>query len=54
MYEKILKKTPKDAQLAAKIGLAYIRTHKYSKAINYYETALKATPQGAPQTNPLR
>ncbi|KAI6661121.1 hypothetical protein LOD99_13843 [Oopsacas minuta] len=41
VYESVLKKNPKDASLSRKIGQVLVVTHNYSKAINYYETALK-------------
>ncbi|XP_015214562.1 tetratricopeptide repeat protein 21B isoform X1 [Lepisosteus oculatus] len=41
VYEQALKKSPKDGALASKIGKALVKTHNYSKAINYYEAALK-------------
>ena len=44
VYESALKKNPRDAKLASKIGKAFVKTHNYNKAINYYETALKQTP----------
>ncbi|XP_069472384.1 tetratricopeptide repeat protein 21B [Ambystoma mexicanum] len=45
VYEQALKKNPKDGTLASKIGKALIKTHNYSKAINYYEAALKTGQQ---------
>jgi len=44
IYETALRKNPKDAVLANKIGKALAKTHQFGKAINYYEAALK---QGA-------
>uniref|UniRef100_A0A8C3VG32 Tetratricopeptide repeat protein 21B n=1 Tax=Catharus ustulatus TaxID=91951 RepID=A0A8C3VG32_CATUS len=41
VYEQALKKNPKDPSLASKIGKALIKTHNYSKAINYYEAAVR-------------
>lgn len=41
VYEQALKRNPRDAQLASKMGLALVKTHHYGKAINYYEHALK-------------
>ncbi|KAM7154070.1 tetratricopeptide repeat protein 21B isoform 5-T5 [Macrochelys suwanniensis] len=41
VYEQALKKNPRDGTLASKIGKALIKTHNYSKAISYYEAALK-------------
>ncbi|CAK8690557.1 unnamed protein product [Clavelina lepadiformis] len=40
VYEKALRKNPKDGALASKIGQAMIKTHDYKKAIAYYETAI--------------
>lgn len=45
VYETALKKNPKDASLASKIGQALVKTHNYGKAINYYEAALKSGGQ---------
>ncbi|XP_074856704.1 tetratricopeptide repeat protein 21B isoform X2 [Carettochelys insculpta] len=45
IYEQALKKNPKDLTLASKIGKALIKTHNYSKAISYYEAALKTGQQ---------
>ncbi|XP_061464567.1 tetratricopeptide repeat protein 21B [Rhineura floridana] len=45
VYEQALKMNPRDGALARKIGNALIKTHKYSKAINYYEAALKTGQQ---------
>ncbi|XP_053554367.1 tetratricopeptide repeat protein 21B [Bombina bombina] len=44
-YEQALKKNPRDGSLASKIGKALIKTHNYSKAISYYEAALKSGQQ---------
>ncbi|XP_004703829.1 tetratricopeptide repeat protein 21B isoform X1 [Echinops telfairi] len=40
-YEQALNQNPKDGTVARKIGKALVKTHNYSKAITYYETALK-------------
>uniref|UniRef100_A0A8D0ECK0 Tetratricopeptide repeat domain 21B n=1 Tax=Salvator merianae TaxID=96440 RepID=A0A8D0ECK0_SALMN len=45
VYEQALKKNPRDGALARKIGNALVKTHNYSKAINYYEAALKSGQQ---------
>ncbi|KAJ8306896.1 hypothetical protein KUTeg_014980 [Tegillarca granosa] len=45
VYESALKKNPRDAALASKIGQALVKTHNYGKAINYYEAALKSGGQ---------
>ncbi|VDK46613.1 unnamed protein product [Anisakis simplex] len=49
VYEAALKNNPKDDALAEKIGQAYVQCHLYSKhksatskAVNYYEAALKS------------
>ncbi|XP_048474316.1 tetratricopeptide repeat protein 21B-like [Rhincodon typus] len=41
VYEQVLKKNPHDGYLVRKIGQALIKTHHYTKAIHYFETALK-------------
>ncbi|XP_055505957.1 tetratricopeptide repeat protein 21B-like [Leucoraja erinacea] len=41
VYEQILKKNPHDGQLVRKIGQALVKTHHYTKAIHYFEAALK-------------
>ncbi|XP_019385707.1 PREDICTED: tetratricopeptide repeat protein 21A isoform X3 [Crocodylus porosus] len=45
VYEAAQRKNPLDAALARKIGQAYVKTHQYNKAINYYEVALKMSKQ---------
>ncbi|XP_008061219.1 tetratricopeptide repeat protein 21B [Carlito syrichta] len=40
-YQQALNQNPKDGTLASKIGKALVKTHNYSKAITYYEAALK-------------
>jgi tetratricopeptide repeat protein 21B len=47
VYESALKKNPKDAALATKIGQALVKTHNYGKAINYYEASLKSGGQAS-------
>lgn len=44
-YEQALNHNPKDGTLASKIGKALVKTHNYSKAITYYEAALKSGQQ---------
>ncbi|KAM6178880.1 tetratricopeptide repeat protein 21B [Rhynchocyon petersi] len=44
-YEHALNQNPKDGTLASKIGKALVKTHNYSKAITYYEAALKSGQQ---------
>ncbi|XP_078391007.1 tetratricopeptide repeat protein 21B [Cetorhinus maximus] len=41
VYEQVLKKNPHDGHLVRKIGQAFVKTHHYTKAIHYFETALK-------------
>nr|XP_013815924.1 PREDICTED: tetratricopeptide repeat protein 21B [Apteryx mantelli mantelli] len=45
VYEQALKRSPKDPALASKIGKALVKTHNYSKAISYYEAALRSGQQ---------
>ncbi|XP_071507875.1 tetratricopeptide repeat protein 21B-like [Diadema antillarum] len=45
VYEKALKKNPRDSALASKIGQGLVKTHQYGRAINYYEAALKTGGQ---------
>eukprot|EP00051_Salpingoeca_urceolata_P023185 m.390103 g.390103 ORF g.390103 m.390103 type:complete len:1321 (-) comp20074_c6_seq3:93-4055(-) len=47
VYESALKKNPRDSALASKIGRALVKTHDYSKAINYYEAAVKSGDQSS-------
>ncbi|OWJ99807.1 TTC21B [Cervus elaphus hippelaphus] len=44
-YEQALNHNPKDGTWASKIGKALVKTHNYSKAITYYEAALKSGRQ---------
>lgn len=39
-FKKALKLNPTDALLASKLGRAYVKTHQYVKAINYYNEAV--------------
>uniref|UniRef100_A0A4W3HT16 Tetratricopeptide repeat domain 21A n=1 Tax=Callorhinchus milii TaxID=7868 RepID=A0A4W3HT16_CALMI len=41
IYEHVLKKNPHDGHLVKKIGQALVKTHHYTKAVHYYEAALK-------------
>ncbi|XP_067908211.1 tetratricopeptide repeat protein 21B-like [Heterodontus francisci] len=41
VYEQVLKKNPHDGHLVRKIGQALVKTHHYTKAIHYFEAALK-------------
>ncbi|XP_078085798.1 tetratricopeptide repeat protein 21B [Mustelus asterias] len=41
IYEQVLKKNPHDGHLVRKIGQALVKTHHYTKATHYFETALK-------------
>ncbi|KAG9347780.1 hypothetical protein JZ751_003795, partial [Albula glossodonta] len=45
VYQGALKKSPRDATLATKIGQALVKTHQYSQAVSYYEAALKISGQ---------
>ncbi|XP_015209733.2 tetratricopeptide repeat protein 21B isoform X1 [Lepisosteus oculatus] len=45
IYQDALQKNTRDATLASRIGQALVKTHQYSKAIKYYETALKNSGQ---------
>lgn len=47
VYESALKKNPKEAALATKIGQALVKTHNYAKAINYYEVSLNTGGQAS-------
>uniref|UniRef100_A0A671FL58 Tetratricopeptide repeat domain 21A n=1 Tax=Rhinolophus ferrumequinum TaxID=59479 RepID=A0A671FL58_RHIFE len=45
VYDEAYKKNPHDASLVSRIGQAYVKTHQYPKAINYYEAAQKISGQ---------
>ncbi|XP_069686948.1 tetratricopeptide repeat protein 21B-like [Periplaneta americana] len=45
-YEQALKRNPRDAALACKMGRALVKTHQYGKAINYYKEAVKGEEAG--------
>jgi tetratricopeptide repeat protein 21B len=45
-YEQALKRNPRDASLACKMGRALVKTHQYGKAINYYKEAVKGEDAG--------
>ncbi|XP_045392345.1 tetratricopeptide repeat protein 21A isoform X2 [Lemur catta] len=45
VYDEAYRKNPHDAFLVSRIGQAYVKTHQYSKAINYYEAAQKISGQ---------
>ncbi|XP_004412157.1 PREDICTED: tetratricopeptide repeat protein 21A isoform X2 [Odobenus rosmarus divergens] len=45
VYEEAYRKNPHDASLVSRIGQAYVKTHQYTKAINYYEAAQKISGQ---------
>ncbi|CAL8321389.1 unnamed protein product [Merluccius merluccius] len=47
VYEEALKQNPNDSTLASKIGKALIKTHNYTKAISYYEAALRSEQQSS-------
>lgn len=38
-FKMALRKNPTDPILASKLGRAYVKTHQYNKAINYYKEA---------------
>lgn len=38
-FKMALRKSPSDPILASKLGRAYVKTHQYNKAINYYKEA---------------
>uniref|UniRef100_A0A673TV40 Tetratricopeptide repeat domain 21A n=1 Tax=Suricata suricatta TaxID=37032 RepID=A0A673TV40_SURSU len=44
-YDDAYRKNPHDAFLVSRMGQAYVKTHQYSKAINYYEAAQKMNGQ---------
>ena len=44
VFEKARSLDPNDAEMASKIGMAFITTHDYAKAIQYYNNAVKAEP----------
>ncbi|KAL2804032.1 tetratricopeptide repeat protein 21A isoform 2 [Daubentonia madagascariensis] len=45
VYDEAYRKNPHDAYLVSRIGQAYVKTHQYTKAINYYEAAQKISGQ---------
>ncbi|XP_037703418.1 tetratricopeptide repeat protein 21A isoform X2 [Choloepus didactylus] len=45
VYDAAYRKNPHDASLVSRIGQAYVKTHQYTKAINYYEAAQKISGQ---------
>uniref|UniRef100_A0A8C9BY70 Tetratricopeptide repeat domain 21A n=1 Tax=Phocoena sinus TaxID=42100 RepID=A0A8C9BY70_PHOSS len=45
VYDEAYRKNPHDASLISRIGQAYVKTHQYTKAINYYEAAQKISGQ---------
>uniref|UniRef100_A0A8C5K0R6 Tetratricopeptide repeat domain 21A n=1 Tax=Jaculus jaculus TaxID=51337 RepID=A0A8C5K0R6_JACJA len=45
VYDEAYRKNPHDATLVSRIGQAYVKTHQYTKAINYYEAAQKISGQ---------
>ncbi|KAJ3295051.1 Tetratricopeptide repeat protein 21B [Borealophlyctis nickersoniae] len=48
VYESALESNPEGVVLASKIGKALVKTHNYSRAINYYESALSnESPMGS-------
>ncbi|XP_075683454.1 tetratricopeptide repeat protein 21A [Rhinoderma darwinii] len=45
VYDQAQRKKPNDATLAKRVGLSLVKTHQFKKAINYYEAALKMSPE---------
>ncbi|XP_073437605.1 tetratricopeptide repeat protein 21A isoform X3 [Dendrobates tinctorius] len=45
VYDQAQRKKPNDATLVKRVGLSLVKTHQYKKAINYYEAALKMSPE---------
>ncbi|KAM9601421.1 tetratricopeptide repeat protein 21A isoform 2-T2 [Trichechus inunguis] len=45
VYDEAYRRNPHDASLVSRIGQAYVKTHQYNKAINYYEAAQKISGQ---------
>ncbi|XP_060983797.1 tetratricopeptide repeat protein 21A isoform X2 [Dama dama] len=45
VYDEAYRKNPHDASVISRIGQAYVKTHQYTKAINYYEAAQKISGQ---------
>lgn len=45
VYDQAQRKKPNDAVLVKRVGLCLVKTHQYKKAINYYEVALKMSPE---------
>ncbi|XP_055270575.1 tetratricopeptide repeat protein 21A isoform X3 [Moschus berezovskii] len=45
VYDEAYRKNPHDVPLVSRIGQAYVKTHQYTKAINYYEAAQKISGQ---------
>ncbi|XP_055385031.1 tetratricopeptide repeat protein 21B-like [Condylostylus longicornis] len=39
-YKQAISKNPSDSLLASKLGKAYVKTHQYARAINYYREAV--------------
>ena len=44
-FEKARAMDPNDAEMSSKIGMAFVTTHDYQKAIQYYRNAVKAEPK---------
>ncbi|KAM4028837.1 tetratricopeptide repeat protein 21A isoform 2-T2 [Anomaloglossus baeobatrachus] len=45
VYDQAQRKKPNDATLVKRVGLCLWKSHQYKKAINYYEAALKMSPE---------
>ena len=41
VYELAVKRSPRDSDLTCRMGRALVKTHQYSRAINYYKDAIK-------------
>lgn len=46
-FKEALKRNPKDAALAQRIGKVLVATHDYSRAVDYYKSALRSGDNGA-------
>ncbi|XP_069814949.1 tetratricopeptide repeat protein 21A isoform X2 [Dendropsophus ebraccatus] len=45
VYDQAQRKKPNDPTLLKRVGLSLVKTHQYKKAVNYYEVALKMSPE---------
>jgi len=46
-FKEALKRNPKDAMLASRIGKVLVSTHDYIRAIDYYKSAIRGSEAGA-------